>query len=248
MVSLSECKAIRMVRHLATETGRKVYVNEIDLGKCSLRSAEVSGRTPEQAWSAEQYAAKLHTFNSEISEGFFSRAVVLVEGAGDKAVIEAWLILSGHDPYSDGIVVSEVSGKNNLDKPIIIFASLGIPCFWIFDNDEDEGAAKSGSIKSNRILQRLSGMPAEEGVDWPEGVHDRFAAWNGTLEEYVRSKVGNEAFLATRHELASEYHIDPDCCLKFPASAASMLTKFREQGVAFPELDEIVQKIVKLIE
>ena len=117
-----------MVR-VASEAGKKnVQVGEISLERCSKRCAAVSGHKPEDAWSVGQFGAKLHTFGGEIAEGFFAKCIILVEGIGDKAVIEAWYKLNNRDPHAEGIVVADVAGKNNLSRPIVIFEELGIPC------------------------------------------------------------------------------------------------------------------------
>lgn len=243
MVSLSECETIRMIRRIPSN----IEVNEIALENCSKQSAIMSGRKPQDAWSGPQYGAKLHTFRSEIAEGFFGKCVVLVEGVGDKAVLEAWYKLADRDPHAEGIVIVEVSGKNNLDKPIIIFSALNIPNYWIFDNDKSEGAAKKGSLKANKILQRLAGVDEETCVDWPEGVFSKFAVWDYKLEEYVKSRVGELAFNAARDEVAADFHIDADMCLKFPAASSAMLLLLKTAGHQFPELDSIIEKIDDLV-
>lgn len=247
MVSLSQCESIRMIRRQVVDERRTVKATEINLADCSLRSAEVSGRPPEDAWSAAQYAAKLHTFSGEIAEGFFSKCTILVEGVGDKAVLEAWYRLSDRDPHSEGIVISDVTGKNNLDKPIVIFDALEIPCFWVFDNDKGAGEAKNGSIKANKILQRLGGVPEDECVDWPEGVSTHYAVWDYNLEEYVKSMAGHEKFDSVREVVAEEFDIDSDMCLKFPASASKMLATLKGDGLEFPELEAIVAAVDGLL-
>ncbi|RYH31017.1 MAG: hypothetical protein EON54_21505 [Alcaligenaceae bacterium] len=137
---------------------------------------------------------------------------------GDKAVLEAWYKLADRDPNSEGIVIVEVGGKNNLDKPIVIFSALGIPCYWIFDNDKSEAKPKKGHLKSNIILQRLAGVDEKDCVDAPSGVFKDFAAWDNKLEKYVEQKAGKEKFEAACHAIAATFHIDADMCLKFPAS------------------------------
>lgn len=242
MVSLSECETIRMVRRVPSN----VEVSEIDLDKCAKRSAIVSGRSPEEAWSAAQYGAKLHTFRSETAEGFFGKCVVLVEGVGDKGVLEAWYKLADRDPHAEGIVIVDLSGKNNLDKPIVIFSALNIPCYWIFDNDESKGEAQNASIKTNKILQRLAGIDEGECLDWPQGVLSQFTAWDLKLEEYVKNKVGEESFNSVRAEVAENFDIDADMCLKFPAASSAMLHILKEKGAKFTELDAILVAIDQL--
>lgn len=248
LISIAECEGIRMVRRRTFEGKKAVSVNEISLDQCSKRSAEVSGRKPEDAWSPAQYGAKLHTFDAEIAEGFFAKCVVLVEGVGDKAIVEAWYRLNGRDPHAEGIVIAEVSGKNNLSKPIIIFDELGIPCYWIFANDKsEEKKEKQQRIKTNHILQRPGRIAPEKCVEWPEGRYDRFASWDNKLEEYISSKVGKAYFENTSLEFAKRFDIDSDMCLKFPASASDMLQAFCNAGVKFAELDEIVAFVDELI-
>lgn len=239
MISLSECEVIRMVRRIPNN----VAVGEIDLAECARRSALASGRTANEAWSGAQYGAKLHTFRSETAEGFFGRCVVLVEGVGDKAILEASYKLKDRDPHAEGIVILDVTGKNNLDKPIVVFSALNIPCFWIFDNDRADGRAKSGSIKANRILQVLGGIEDKKCEDWPQGVFERFAAWNYNLEEYVKNTAGDAKFQNVRDSVSSSFDIDADTCLKFPAASTAVLLQLKAAGFDFPELDEILLAI-----
>jgi predicted ATP-dependent endonuclease of OLD family len=242
MISLSECETIRMVKRVPAN----VEVNEINLDDCAKRSAFVSGRKPEEAWSGAQYGSKLHIFRSETAEGFFGKCVVLVEGVGDKAVLESWYQLSDRDPHAEGIVIIDVGGKNNLDKPIIVFSALHIPCYWVFDNDQSTGVAKNGSIKANRILQRLANIEEGDCIDWPDGIFGAFAAWNFKLEQYVKDKVGEAAFNAARDEVAANFHIDADMCLKFPAASSALLFRLKESGNTFEELDKILSAIDSL--
>jgi predicted ATP-dependent endonuclease of OLD family len=248
LVSIGHCEGIRMVRALTQGGKKNVIVNEISLAQCSKRSAEASGRKPEEAWSAAQFGAKLHTFGTEIAEGFFAKCAILVEGVGDKAVIEAWYTLKGRDPHAEGIVIAEVSGKNNLPKPIVIFDELGIPCYWIFDNDKSSAKQKKEqNIKTNLMLQRLAGIATDKCVEWPDGRFGRFASWDNNLEKYVSEKVGKDVFEKASIEFSTHFDIDADMSLKFPASAAGMLRRFSESGAKFAELDEIMAEVNKLM-
>ena len=223
LVSIDHCEGIRLVRRVSEEGKKNVAVKGMSLDQCSRRSAEISGQRPQDAWSGTQFGAKLHTFGSEIAEGFFARCVFLVEGIGDKAVIEAWYAINERDPHAEGIVIAEVSGKSNLIKPAIIFEALGIPCYLLFDND------KSGDKQ------------------WPSGRFARFTSWDNKLEKYIEDKVGKVNFQNACAEFSAEWDIDPDMCLKFPASAIGMLKKFCETGQKFSELDEILKCVDELL-
>ncbi|MGM4931489.1 ATP-dependent nuclease [Tardiphaga sp. 619_E2_N8_5] len=244
MVSIAQCEPIRMVRRVAGV----INVSEIDLKSCAERSAIVSGRKLEEAWNATQYGAKLHTFRSETAEGFFARCVVLVEGVGDKSVLEAWYKLADRDPNSEGIVIVEVGGKNNLDKPIVVFTALGIPCYWIFDNDVSEAKPKKGHLKANRILQRLAGIKDADCVDAPSGIFEKYAAWDNKLEKYVEKKVGEDKFNSASAAVSSNFHIDADMCLKFPAASSALLLTLKEGGASFDELDKVISAVDALVE
>lgn len=246
LVSLGNCEEIRMVRRKTVDDKRNVVVKGISLDVCSKRSAEISGMKPEDAWSAANFGARLHTFSVEMAEGFFARCVVLVEGPGDRAVIEAWYKLKERDYQAEGVVIVEVSGKGNLSRPALVFEELGIPCYVVFDNDKSSNKDKEKSILLNKMLQRLAGIDVEKCEEWPEGVFARLAVLDKNLEAFVRGKVGNEMFDKVAQEMATNHDIDPGMCLKFPASASGMLLKFTEAGHKFEELDQVLSNIDKL--
>ncbi len=243
MVSLPDCENVRMIRRFVENEKANVCVSGISLEACAKQSATVSDKKPEEAWNGAQFGAKLHTFSSELAEGFFAKCVLLVEGPGDEAVLNAAYQNRGRDPHAEGIVIVEVGGKASLDKPIIVFGELGVPCFWVFDNDKREGGKDK---KTNKILQRLAGIPKDDCVDWPEGVFQRYAAWDNKIEKYVGGK--DEAkFNAIVAEVSGEFHIDPSQCLKYPATAFTILQKMEAQGVKFEELDKIIERVDALL-
>lgn len=243
MVSLSQCEAIRMVRRIKIDGGTNVQPSEISLADCSKKIAVLSGLAPEQAWSAHNFGAKLHIFRPEIAEGFFGNRVVLVEGVGDQAVLEAWYKIADRDPHAEGIVIVGVGGKNNLAKVITVFDAVKIPCYWVFDNDQSKGENEADSISSNRLLQRLAGWTEDACSDWPAGVFNEFASWDCKIEKYVKLKAGDAKFNAARMEIANNYNVDASLALKFPASSSAILLRLREQGVEFEELDTILKAV-----
>lgn len=246
MVSLSNCESIRMVRRVKTQHGKNVLPSSIDLSECSKKIAILSGLPESAAWSPDNFAAKLHIFRPEIAEGFFGTKVVLVEGVGDQAVLNSWYKLKERDPYAEGVVIVGVGGKNNLSKVITVFDSLGIPCYWIFDNDQKKSqneASKKESITTNKLLQRLAGLSEEKCEDWPDGVLGRYTAWQEKIEKYVKSKAGAELFEAAKQEISSNWNIDPELCLKFPAASSAVLVRLCADGIKFEELDDVILAI-----
>lgn len=245
MVSLSRCESIRLIRRVSDQSGNHIVTKEIDLTKCSQQIAEFHGMPPEKAWSAQTFAAKLHVFRPEIAEGLFGSKVVMVEGVGDQALIEAWYKHMGRDPHVDGIVIVNVGGKTNLSKVAVIFRELGIPCYCIFDNDKNDNGA-SDREATNKLLQRMFGRDEAECVDWPVGVFSSFAAWDDKIEKYVSLNVGRSVFDAAVAEVAKNWLVEPKSCLKSPAAASALFAGLCAKGHNFKELEQVVVAIDEL--
>ncbi|MBU0718162.1 MAG: ATP-dependent endonuclease, partial [Planctomycetes bacterium] len=78
-----------------------------------------------------------------VNEGFFADVAVLVEGEDDRAAILGVAVSMGHNFDSAGISVIPCMGKNNLDRPLVIFRRLGIPVYVIWDGDHGAADAKA---------------------------------------------------------------------------------------------------------
>lgn len=245
LVSLPLCHNIRVVRY-NPKAGKNTVVSETTLKKCAERLALINGSDIDSAWSSEKLSSRLHTFRGEITEGFFGECVVLVEGVGDKAIIDAYYSFKGYDPHAEGIVIAEVSGKANLAKTVTIFSELGIPCFWLFDNDKDEkDKPKDQVVLENKALQCIGGIEFEKCVDFPEGSFGTFSAWNGKIEEYVKS-CAKEKFEPARKIVSNSFDVPEKDCLKSPAPAAELFRILIDEKVVFTELDAILAQIESL--
>ncbi len=237
LVSLAKCQDIRVIRYRPSVT-KNVTVSKTSLQSCAQKLAEIDSAGTATVMSDQKLAAKLHTFKGEIAEGFFADCVVLVEGAGDKAILDAYYKSIGRDPHADGIVIAEVGGKNNLAKTIVVFDQLGIPCYWIFDNDK---SGKKKDIKNkNKELQRLAEISADKCVEYPVGPNSRFAAWEEKIEKYVIDTAG-PAFAESVKALTDEFDdTEADDWLKTPSPANALIKLLREKGIIFNELQMIV--------
>ncbi len=158
--SFSDIRLVR--RNLGAETP-DVVVSQAKLSDCSQSLARSIGLTDGEAMGEAMLLSRMHVVGSELSEGFFARCVVIVEGISDKAILEAYFGQLGRDPKEEGIVLVHVEGKSKLDRPSVVFTSLGVPNYLIFDNDrknETKPTEAVKSIASNRQLQILSGVDA----------------------------------------------------------------------------------------
>jgi len=216
-----------------------------------VAKAELAG-VAEEIWNAcgqrgAKYTAdtlrpRLQTVMTPwINEGFFADVAVLVEGVGDRAAILGVAKSMGHDFDGSGISVIPCLGKNNLDRPLVIFRRLGIPVYVIWDGDHGDKDAKA---EDNRKLLRLVGQSEE---DWPCGVKDLHACFKIELETTLAEEIGKEMFdrlLATEQDqLGIPRKKD---ALKNPIVLQHIVEKAAAEGKTSTILKGIVEKIVAL--
>lgn len=239
------CDDVRLVRRTSNAV---IDVSHLRLEDCSKIMATSLGKSESDAMSAKQFGAKLHIVSSDISEGFFARKVILVEGVGNKAVLEAAYSIQNRDPLDEGIVIANVEGKTKLDKPAVIFRSMNIPTYIVFDNDNRETNAKKlkAEIKTNKLLQRVMGVSENEAKEWPVGVQTNWASWDGRLEKYIRSVVGQEKYDVALEKVSKNYGFDQSECLKSPVAAASVMVLLQSHGIKFKKLEEIITAVDQL--
>lgn len=78
--------------------------------------------------------------------------MVLVEGPTESLALPVYLLKCGFDVLREGVAVIPVLGKGNLAKWIRLFSVYGIPCYTIFDNDNNDDRNKR---KREDILKAL---------------------------------------------------------------------------------------------
>jgi predicted ATP-dependent endonuclease of OLD family len=176
-----------------------------------------------------------------VNEGFFADVVVLVEGEDDRAAILGVANSMGHDFDSSGIAVVPCMGKNNLDRPLVIFRQLGIPVYVVWDSDHGASDAKP---EVNRYLLRLVGQ-AEE--DWPNAIEGRYACFKTKLEEVLSEEIGDTLFDKTLLEVQGQLGIlKKRDALKNPAALQQIVERASVEGKVSTTLKGIVEKIVAL--
>ncbi len=234
---------VLMRRDISSSNNVKAY--QAELSTCAEKTAHAKGVEP----NIDIYKRGLHIFTSVIAEGFFAKKVFLVEGAGDVAFFNGYFKQQNRDPYAEGIHIVDAVGKTNFDKPITIFTTLGVPIYCLFDNDSDKRAGSNQRkireiISTNRIIQTLLGHDPTE--DWPAGVKSNFTAFDGKIESYIRSKVGDEYFTTKRENIAGTHNINQGETLKNPSAASAFLGVCIKDKMAFPELDQMIDMLDKL--
>lgn len=176
-----------------------------------------------------------------VNEGFFADIAVLVEGEDDRATILGMAKSMNHDFDSAGIAVVPCMGKNNLDRPLVIFRQLGIPVYVVWDSDHGDSDANP---EVNRYLLRLVGQ-AED--DWPDAVEDGHACFKTKLETVLSQEIGNDLFDKTLSEVQEQLGIPKTKdALKNPVVLQRVVEKAAAESKTSETLKGIVEKIVAL--
>lgn len=244
-ISMDKFSNLRMARKYEKDSGEPNQSEffEYSLNDAASRLADVTGRNHDE-FTAESFTARtLPVMNGITNEGFFADLVVVVEGLSDVAILWAMQEILGLMWDEKGIVLVPVGGKNNIDRPVVIFEGLGIPCYFIFDGDiKNKGSSdEQKTINSNRILQRLAGVSE---VDFPSSqVKNTFANFEQDIETTIK-QVNPEKFESIRNEVSEELGFGkPSSILKNQYCATTFITKFYDDGNTVPLLEEIVINI-----
>lgn len=194
--------------------------------------------------SSNAIEAKLKTLMTPfMNEGFFADVVVLVEGDFDRAAILAYAEALKIDLESIGISVIPCTGKSNLDRPKIIFQTLGIPTYCVWDSDFKIDRARWGDNPSiNRNLLKLMNSTEE---DWPNSVEPTYACFKTTLDELISKEFGlstwNTLYADVSHELGLPKSVKPN-----PQVIREIILRGYSAGKRSNTLKKIIKRIMSL--
>jgi len=182
-----------------------------------------------------------------MNEGFFADVVVLVEGEDDRAAIQGVAALLNYDLESQGIVIIPCDGKSNLGKAAVIFRSLEIPTYVIWDSDNHSYTKQSDIDRTtgeNRCLLRLMGRPQ---ADWPNEIMDTFACFDTNLEKTLMQEIGEIVFNQLLEECQRDFDISkPKQAVKNPLVIAALLQKAKAEGKGSITLEQIFHRVKAL--
>ncbi|MBS3947903.1 MAG: ATP-dependent endonuclease [Dethiobacter sp.] len=202
----------------------------------------VAGGSQGSRYTADTLRPRLQTVMTPwVNEGFFADVAVLVEGEDDRAAILGVAVSMGHNFDSDGISLIPCLGKNNLDRPLVIFRRLGIPVYVIWDGDHGKADART---EDNRKLLRLLNQSEE---DWPCGVKDSHACFKAKLETTLEEEIGKDLFDLLLADAQGQLGIHKrKDALKNPVVLQRIVEKASAEGKTSATLKGIVEKIVAL--
>lgn len=192
-------------------------------------------------------ARAMPVMNTIVNEGFFADVVVVVEGLSEVGTLWKLQEIKKKDWSQLGIVVVPAGGKNNIDRPTVIFRGLSIPTFFIFDADSQlvgKGKKEEDAKNRNHRYLRLAGA----SEDFPDTqVHETWAVFKENLEEILKKTLGNNAFQSIREEVASELgYDDSERVSKNIEGAARLIELIYEKKYQIPILEEIIEKVTQL--
>ena len=237
-VSLDRFDDIRVVRKGFPRPGQPATTSvrsaTLDAVAKELEEATDTGNE----FTADTLKPRLQSVMTPIvNEGFFADVVVLVEGDSDRAAIEGAARAMKHNFVADGIAIISCSGKDNLDRPLIVFRGLGIPTYVVWDGDKTKQGHDSAT---NQRLRRILMMSETEPL---AHVGDQSACFEEDLNQAIRDEIDetyyNEAF---EHAL-KHYGLPRDEAEK----KALVIERIVEDAVAGRSECETIQAIVRKI-
>lgn len=238
-VGVERFEQVRVLRKELVEEGKpkqtRVRHTTLDqVAKC----IEAAQATCEKEYSGDTLRPRLTTLMTPwMNEGFFADVVVLVEGEGDRAAVLGVAHAMQLDFESVGISVIPCMGKTKIDRPYVIFRSLGIPAYVLWDTDYGGENPKSDT---NRQLLRLLG---EEEEDWPERVELNYTCFKTNLDKQLAEDIGHELYGTLLNECMSEFDLQKDQAVKCSQVISIIISKAEEQGKSCQKLRQIVQNI-----
>ncbi len=247
-VDISHFNQIRILRKVnsAPPNPMQSQVFTYSLNDAIKEWAKVSQEDPKEIISTGFIARAMPIMTSLVNEGFFADTVVVVEGLSDLGILWNLQEIMEKEWSQKGIVIVPVSGKSNLDRPVIIFRGFSIPTYYIFDGDlKHKGKSEEKkTVALNRKFLRLSGMKEE---DFPETqVHDTWAVFKDSVESSIKESLGDKKFNALREIIASELGYESSQVLKNIEGSSLFIRYAYQEGNKIPPLEKIVEKISAL--
>ncbi len=151
-----------------------------------ILDSQQSLKTPNEYREKAQLSAFI---NPEVSEGFFSDLVVLVEGDEDRTALQCTAQRMGHDFDEMNIKIVPCGSKNSIPKAYAVFDSLTIPTYVLWDSDY----SGQGTERINETLQRLVG--ADDIVPYPDSIEEQYSCFKENMTAVLEYEIPNYAGL-----------------------------------------------------
>ena len=242
-VGLDRIESLRVLRVETSSGHPSTTITSVDLAGAADQLWKAQGEVG-LPFTAESLVPRLRLLGQvPVADGFFADGVVLVEGEEDRAFLLAAAQDAGLDFDAKNVAVIPVGGKTNLDRPLLVFRSLGIPVLTVFDGDERANQQQADSNKrTNRSLLTL--LEAEP-VDNPQTqVNADWTCFQETLESTVRQEVGSELWGNLLRAAADRAgFIKVKDAKKNPVVLFDAYQAARQENASSPTLDATIEAI-----
>lgn len=191
-VSVGHADEIRMVRRTDCEDSelKQCELNSLNLSNVAKKLEAAWGKA-EGTFSPEALVPRLHILGTELAEGFYANGVVLVEGRSDKSALAAAARVLGVSFEAAGIAVLSAEGKENLDRPLVIFKELRIPTFVLWDCDSHKAGAAAKPATNLALMRLANDDSTTEAPPTTTVIGANFAHFAETLERTMREEIGD---------------------------------------------------------
>ena len=247
LIDIQDAEDIKIIRKIKNDTSYYVKINDVQLDKIAQQIKSIHQFPDNITCNAMTLKSRLKAIMTiELSEGFFADKVVLVEGLEDKAIVQAINRYRDKNFSSKEIVVIPVLGKNNLDRPALIFQDLGIPVYLIFDTDSDKLSEIEKNKKINSILMKIMG---ETTITNPMAmkIEKRFASIDPNMTVLIKNAIGESLYTQIMDELKNKFEFQKDNDFKKNyVIMTHFIRKAYNAGKSMPELDNVIENIYNL--
>ncbi len=249
LIDMLSVEDVRILRKVKENDEYKVFVKEVDLDEIAQKIKEFYKIPDTKKYDKLTLLSRLISIMTiEISEGFFSDKVVLVEGLEDKAVLLAINHQINQPSFEEhGISIIPVLGKTNLDRPALIFKELEIPTFIIFDTDNDKsGEELTKHEKINTALRKI--MEDTNITDaFEQKIEKTWACLTPNLTSFLKEELDKVYYNQEMNKLRELYEFPKiKDCQKNVTIMKEFIKISYEAGKRIPFFEQIIQNIHEL--
>lgn len=204
-------------------------------GLLALRKALHPGREM-TVESMRSFIRNIRT--AEMTEAYFARVVVVVEGATEREALPIYARALGLDFDQAGVSIVGAGSKSAIDTLVHLYEAHAIRRYIIFDNDVENDQEKT----TNRTLCRLLAQP-EADVP-PAQIHNAFAIVDGNWEKQFQAELdAMEVGLYAKLEGDARAALGIAPRRNKPLVARFIAENLIERGMTPPFVRSIVEKI-----
>lgn len=224
-------------------------ISRYSLDAAAKELGRISGKDA-KAFTRDSFRARaLPVMTTAVNEGFFASTVVVVEGLSDVGVIWRVQDILKQNWSALGIAVVPAMGKENLDRPVVIFRGLKIPTYFVFDADGRHKGKKNDEASTASRNARYLRLAGVDVMDFPPTqVRETWAAYANDVEATIVEAVGSaDEFNSIAQKAVDELKYDgPKALMKNTEGAARVVELVYESGHTIPVVEEIVKAVTAL--